>query len=207
MHRRLVLPALDSDVDPRHAGPGNNAAFGHCRLDFATRLGLCTFSRGTGTFTPFRCERACLVLGRVQAGTGTGRTASFRAIEGLPGLQPTRFARDKSTPKRVYEIEQRSLMSTTRTRRRITSLVGAIVMLLPVSLAMAQGHGDPNRPIEVTFTKWVTTFPLMEGFLGRRPREQIRRRGFSTTSKPTASRQLLPACAKLRPHHSARGAL
>ena len=39
-------------------------------------------------------------------------------------------------------------------------------MLLPVSLAMAEGHGDRNRPIEVTFTKWVTTFPLMEGFWG-----------------------------------------
>ena len=55
-------------------------------------------------------------------------------------------------------------MSTTRTRRLVVSLVGAIVMLLPVSLAMAQGHGDRNRPIEVTFTKWVTAFPLMEGF-------------------------------------------
>ena len=31
-------------------------------------------------------------------------------------------------------------MSTTRTRRRVTSLVGAIVLLLPVSLAMAEGH-------------------------------------------------------------------
>ena len=39
-------------------------------------------------------------------------------------------------------------------------------MLLPVSLAMAAGHGDRNRPIEVTFTKWVTTFPLMEGYWG-----------------------------------------
>jgi hypothetical protein len=55
-------------------------------------------------------------------------------------------------------------MSTTR--RRVASLVGAIVMLLPVSLAMAQGRGDPNRPIDVTFTKWVTTFPLMEGYWG-----------------------------------------
>ena len=36
-------------------------------------------------------------------------------------------------------VRQRSLMSTTRTRRRVTSLVGAIVMLLPVSLAMAEG--------------------------------------------------------------------
>ena len=50
-------------------------------------------------------------------------------------------------------------MSTTRAPRRVTSLVGAIVMLLPVfpvSVAMAEGKGDPNRPIEVTFTKWVT---------------------------------------------------
>jgi hypothetical protein len=39
-------------------------------------------------------------------------------------------------------------------------------MLLPVSLAMAQGNGDPNLPIEVTYTKWITTFPLMEGFWG-----------------------------------------
>ena len=60
-------------------------------------------------------------------------------------------------------------MSTTRTRRRVTSLVGAIVMLLPVSLAMSEGHGDRNRPVEVTFTKWVTTFPLMEGYWGGDP--------------------------------------
>ena len=67
-------------------------------------------------------------------------------------------------------------MSTTRTRRRIASLVGAIVMLLPVSLAMAQGHSDhSNRPIDVTFTKWgapppavppVPFFGLFEGFSG-----------------------------------------
>ena len=57
-------------------------------------------------------------------------------------------------------------MSTTHTRRCVIALVGAIVMLLPVSPAMAQGNGGPNRPIEVTFTKWVTTFPLMEGFWG-----------------------------------------
>ena len=35
-------------------------------------------------------------------------------------------------------VKHRSLMSTTRTRRRVASLVGAILMLLPVSLAMAQ---------------------------------------------------------------------
>ena len=41
-------------------------------------------------------------------------------------------------------------MSTTRTRRRVTSLVGAIMLLLPVSLAMAQGPdlamARPPRP-------------------------------------------------------------
>ena len=57
-------------------------------------------------------------------------------------------------------------MSTTRTRRLVISLVGAILMLLPVSLATAQDQGDPNRPVEVAFTKWVTTSPLMEGYWG-----------------------------------------
>jgi hypothetical protein len=70
-------------------------------------------------------------------------------------------------------------MSTTRTRRRVTSLVGAIVMLLPVSLAMAAGHDDRNRPVEITFTKWGVTAPpppaaqppfgLIEGFAGDGP--------------------------------------
>ena len=64
-------------------------------------------------------------------------------------------------------------MSTNRTRRRVTWLVGAVVWLLPVSLAMAQGNGDPNRPIAITFTKWVAPppavppipfFGLFEGF-------------------------------------------
>jgi hypothetical protein len=57
-------------------------------------------------------------------------------------------------------------MSTTRTRTRVASLVGAIVMLLAASLAIAQEPGDRNPPVEITFTKWVTTFPLMEGFWG-----------------------------------------
>ena len=56
-------------------------------------------------------------------------------------------------------------MSTTRTRC-VTSLVGAIVMLLPVSLAMAQGNGNHNRPVEVTFTKWVTTGTFLAGIAG-----------------------------------------
>jgi hypothetical protein len=45
--------SLDSDVVLDTPGPGNNKAFGHCALDFATGLGLCTFSGGTGKFTWF----------------------------------------------------------------------------------------------------------------------------------------------------------
>ena len=47
-------------------------------------------------------------------------------------------------------------------------------MLLPMSVAMAEGKGDPNRPVEITFTKWGVTAPpppaaqppfgLFEGF-------------------------------------------
>jgi hypothetical protein len=39
-------------------------------------------------------------------------------------------------------------------------------MLLPVALVIAEEHGDRNRPVEITFTKWVTTFPLMKGYWG-----------------------------------------
>ena len=31
---------------------------------------------------------------------------------------------------------------------------------------MAEDHGDNNRPVDVAFTKWVTTSPLMEGYWG-----------------------------------------
>ena len=58
-------------------------------------------------------------------------------------------------------------MSTTRTRRRVTSLVGAIMLLLPVSLAMAGDRRDHNRPVEVTFTKWVLPNSVnMQGVTG-----------------------------------------
>ena len=43
--------SLDSDIVLDLPGPGNNKAFGHCRLDFATDRGLCTLSGGTGKFT------------------------------------------------------------------------------------------------------------------------------------------------------------
>lgn len=45
---------LDSDV-LLDAGTGNRAV-GHCTLDFATGLGLCTFSDGTGQFTGFHAR-------------------------------------------------------------------------------------------------------------------------------------------------------
>src|SRR6266508_2413433 len=57
-------------------------------------------------------------------------------------------------------------MRTIRIRGRIASFVAAMVLLLPISSAVAENHGDNNKPVEVIFTKWVTTFPLMEGFWG-----------------------------------------
>ena len=45
--------SLDSDVVLDTPGPGNNKAFGHCRLDYETLTGLCTFSGGTGKFRGF----------------------------------------------------------------------------------------------------------------------------------------------------------
>ena len=55
--------ALDSDVVLDPPGPGNNTAFGHCRLDFVTRVGLCTFSGGTGKFTHFEARAVVSDLG------------------------------------------------------------------------------------------------------------------------------------------------
>jgi hypothetical protein len=49
----LAFPLLDSDVVLELPGPGNNKAFGHCRLNLITNVGLCTFSGGTGKFTHF----------------------------------------------------------------------------------------------------------------------------------------------------------
>lgn len=31
---------------------------------------------------------------------------------------------------------------------------------------MAKGQGDNNRPVDISFTKWITTYPLMQGFTG-----------------------------------------
>ena len=55
--------SLDSDIVLDTPGPGNNAAFGHCALDFATGLGLCTLSGGTGKFTHVRMRADVSYLG------------------------------------------------------------------------------------------------------------------------------------------------
>jgi len=54
----------DSDVTLDPPGPGNNKAFGHCRLDLASGVGLCTFSGGTGKFTWFNASADVSSLGR-----------------------------------------------------------------------------------------------------------------------------------------------
>jgi len=55
--------ALDSDIVLDIPGPGNNKAFGHCRLEFETLSGLCTFSGGTGKFTHFKATAKVSHLG------------------------------------------------------------------------------------------------------------------------------------------------
>jgi hypothetical protein len=54
---------LDSDIVLDIPGPGNNKAFGHCRLDRVARVGLCTFSGGTGKFTHFEARARVSHLG------------------------------------------------------------------------------------------------------------------------------------------------
>ena len=56
--------SLDSDVILYPPGRGNNTAFGHVVLVFATGLGTVTFSGGTGKFTRFH---ASVVVSRVGA--------------------------------------------------------------------------------------------------------------------------------------------
>jgi len=65
-------PTLDSDVVLDLPGPGNNKAAGHCRLDFSTYEGSCTFFGGTGKFTHFQANaRVSYVAGSTFAWDGT----------------------------------------------------------------------------------------------------------------------------------------
>jgi hypothetical protein len=57
-------------------------------------------------------------------------------------------------------------MRTIRLHRRVVSFAGVIALVLQISPAFAEGRGDDSRPVEITFTKWVTTSPFFEGFWG-----------------------------------------
>ncbi len=48
-----VFTTAGTDVILDLPGPGSNAAYGHCALNAAVGVGLCTFSGGTGKFTHF----------------------------------------------------------------------------------------------------------------------------------------------------------
>lgn len=50
-------------------------------------------------------------------------------------------------------------MRTVRTRCRVVCLAGAMALLLHIAPVMAGSGDDPNRPVEVTFTKWVVPAP------------------------------------------------
>jgi hypothetical protein len=57
-------------------------------------------------------------------------------------------------------------MRTIRLHSRVACFVGALALLVQISPVLASDDNDNNRPVEISFTKWVTTFPLMEGFWG-----------------------------------------
>src|SRR4051812_35874057 len=87
-------------------------------------------------------------------------------------------------------LMERKLMTTISVRSCVASIVTAVVFLPQISpalagapqgeLAMTQvsrfpGMPEPSRetarnqrrgPVEITFTKWITTSPLMAGFTG-----------------------------------------
>jgi hypothetical protein len=57
-------------------------------------------------------------------------------------------------------------MKTIRIHSRVALFVSAIMLVLPISPVMAGAGGDKNAPVNISFTKWVTTFPHMEGITG-----------------------------------------
>jgi len=62
-------------------------------------------------------------------------------------------------------------MTTLRNRSRVASFVIAILLLLPISSAVAGAAPKPKHhggggDVIVTFTKWITTYPAMAGFVG-----------------------------------------
>jgi hypothetical protein len=64
VYQKAAGPAsLDTDVILYPPRSGNNLAFGHCALDFATGLGHCSFAGGTGKFSGFRASVAVSCAG------------------------------------------------------------------------------------------------------------------------------------------------
>jgi hypothetical protein len=64
-------------------------------------------------------------------------------------------------------------MSTSRSQSRVVSFAFAIAILIFLQISPAlpggapQAAGDNHRKhVDVTFTKWLTTYPAMEGFTG-----------------------------------------
>ncbi len=79
----VVNGVLDSSVVLDPPGPGNNKAFGHCRLDLATGLGLCTFGRDGEVYMGS--------MGALTSRPGDGLNC---AVEGDVQLQSARVSRD-----------------------------------------------------------------------------------------------------------------
>ncbi len=63
-------------------------------------------------------------------------------------------------------------MNTIRVRSRAATFLIAVLLLLQMAPAVAGGgldqggRDEDRRSIDITFTKWITTFPQMEGFVG-----------------------------------------
>ena len=47
-------------------------------------------------------------------------------------------------------------MNINRSHIRVAAFSSAIALLLQIASVNAEGKRDHNRPVEVTFTKWVT---------------------------------------------------
>lgn len=50
-------------------------------------------------------------------------------------------------------------MRTVRTRSRVACFVGAMALLFQIAPVIAGSNHDRNRPVDVTFTKWVVPAP------------------------------------------------
>ena len=51
-------------------------------------------------------------------------------------------------------------MRTIALHTRVASFVGAVALLIQISPAQANDRDDHNRPVDITFTKWLVAAPL-----------------------------------------------